>query len=285
MAAVVPDVRGDDPSRGNDLRRLARGSALNVAGSTVAVALNLILPVIITRNLTQDQAGLFFQATALFAILLNVGTLGADTGVLRSLPQALVLHRARDLRRYLVIAIVPAVLFSLVLTGVMLALAGPLSRLVIDDPALAGDFRTVLLVLLPWVPVTVVYAIIMSASRGLDSVRPLVFVEKIGRNALETGAAGTAAILTTSVALIVTAWIAPYVAMLAVIVLWVVRRIHKILARDSSDLGPPTAWRTLGVEFWRFSGPRAVSRFFTIALQRFDILIVGALRGPADAAV
>lgn len=285
MATAVTVARGDADSSRSDLRRLARGSAFNVAGSAVAVALNLVLPVVITRSLAKDEAGLFFQATALFAILVNIGTLGADTGVLRSLPQALVLNRQRDLRRYLVIAVVPAAAFSVLLVGILLATAGPLSRLVMGDSALADDFDTVLVVLSPWVVVGVVYAVVMSASRGLDSVRPLVLVEKVGRNALETGAAATAAALTTSVALIVTAWVAPYAAMLVVIVLWVVRRLRRVAAGDRPDDPPATPWRQLSGEFWRFSAPRAASRFFTIALQRFDILVVGALRGPADAAV
>ncbi len=89
----VPDAPLRPDGHEADLRRLARGSALNLAGSFIAASLNLVLPVIITRSLTQEDAGLFFQATAIFAILINVGTAGADTGVLRSLPQALVLHR------------------------------------------------------------------------------------------------------------------------------------------------------------------------------------------------
>jgi O-antigen/teichoic acid export membrane protein len=183
------------------------------------------------------------------------------------------------------VALGPATAFSLLLTGGFLLLAGPLSRTVTSDPEAARTFHTVLLVLLPWLPVAVVYTITMAASRGLDSVRPLVFVEKIGRNALETGAAGAAAALSTSLALIAVAWVAPYAAMLGVVGVWVLRRTRRLEARDAGELGERVPWRELAGEFWRFSLPRAGSRIFTIALQRFDILVVGALRGPADAAV
>ncbi len=124
----------------------------------------------------------------MFAILINVGTAGADTGVLRSLPRALVLNRRQDLRRYLALAIVPAVVFSVVLAGVLVAGAGALSELVTNDAASAASFRDAVVVLALWIPVAVTYMIAMAASRGLDSMRPLVFIEKIGRNALETGA-------------------------------------------------------------------------------------------------
>ncbi len=195
------------------------------------------------------------------------------------------LHHRHDLRRYLVLAIVPAVAFSLLLTGMLILAAGPMSQLLTDDAASADSFREALVVLAVWIPVAVTYVITMSSTRGLDSVRPLVFVEKIGRNALETGAAGLAATLSTSLALIVTAWVAPYLAMLLVVAAWVLRRLRRVRAKDPDLQAPPRPWRELGSEFWRFSAPRAASRVCVVALQRFDILVVGALRGPADAAV
>ena len=85
--------------RARDLRRLARGSALNLAGSLVAAVLNLVLPVLITRGLAHPNAGVFFQATALFTVLVSVGTIGADTGVVRSLPRAIALGRGRTTSR------------------------------------------------------------------------------------------------------------------------------------------------------------------------------------------
>jgi O-antigen/teichoic acid export membrane protein len=280
-ASGMPRIPGD---RRSDLSQLARGSTANLAGSVVAACLNLVLPVIITRSLAQADAGLFFQATALFTILLNVGTVGADTGVLRALPRALALDRRGDLYRLLTVAVVPALVFSVALSVGLVALAGPLGGLVAGGTGQAGDFEEVLTALAPWVPVAVVYAITMSASRGLGSVRPLVLVEKIGRNALETGAAGIAASVSTSVALVVTAWVAPYAAMLVVVGIWVGARLRRVVARQG-PLGAPSTWRPLATEFWRFSAPRALSRVFTVALQRFDVLVVGALRGPADAAV
>ena len=154
--------------------------------------------------------------------------------------------------------------------------SGPTSRLLTDGSASAAAFQNALVAIAPWVPVAVVYAITMSASRGLGSVRPLVLVEKIGRNLLETVSAGVAAAVTTSIALIVTAWVAPYAAMLIVVAVWVLRRTKRMLANSAERSADPTPWRPLASEFWRFSAPRAVSRVCTVALQRFDILVVAA---------
>jgi len=69
-----------------------------------------------------------------------------------------------------------------------------------------------------------------------------------------------------------------------VVAIWVARRMARARARSEDD-AEPTPWRPLASEFWRFSAPRALSRVFTISLQRFDILVVGALQGPAEAAI
>ena len=79
-----------------------------------------MLPVVITRSLTKQDAGLFFQATAVFTILLNVGT---DRRRHRR-PARRCLGRscstgAVTCARYLVLAIVPAVVFSVVLAGLL----------------------------------------------------------------------------------------------------------------------------------------------------------------------
>ncbi len=271
--------------RGADLRRLARDSSLNLGGSFVAAALNLVLPVVVTRGLATADAGLFFQATALFAILLNLGTLGADTGVLRSIPRARVQDRPGDATRYLVIALVPSVLFACLLGLGLVLVAEPLAGLLSEGEQQREAMRQALRVLAPMLPVAVAYAVVMSTSRGLDSILPLVLGEKIGRTALETGGAALVATLTSSLVLIVLAWVAPYAAMLVVIGVWVVRRLAVVAAAAAETAATTRPWRQLAGEFWRFSAPRAASRVFTVALQRFDVLVVGALRGPEDAAL
>jgi O-antigen/teichoic acid export membrane protein len=277
----------ESAGRKSDLRSLARGSALNLAGSMVAAVLNLALPVIITRGLTREDAGVFFQATALFTILVSVGTIGADTGVLRSLPRAIATGRTEQLMPYLRIGTVLPVVFSAGLAAVGLALAGPISELSSDGNGPAADhFRVAMWILMPVLPVAVAYAVWLAASRGLGSVKPLVFVEKLGRGVLQVTTVGVATALTTSVVLVIVAWLVPYLAATLVIALWIRSMLHRIKRRHHQPRdGAEVPFSALSSEFWRFAAPRAVSRVFSVALQRFDILVVGALRGPAEAAV
>lgn len=300
-AVLVPVMAADagadpvtDPGQGRtdvaarDLHRLARGSSLNLAGSLVAAALNLALPVLITRGLAQADAGVFFQVTALFTILVTVGTVGADTGVLRALPRAIALERPADVRPVLRTAVVVPVGIALVLAVALALLADPVADLAVGGQGAAGTgFSGSVLVLACFLPVAVGYAVGLAASRGLGSVLPLVVVEKLGRTTAQVAAVWVAVAVGTSTVVLVLAWALPYVAALLVVGWWVGRRVRAAEQRAGARRGPDAAAPTAGVirEFWGFAAPRAVSRVFSVALQRFDILVVGALRGPEDAAL
>ena len=288
VAAPAPPAPGPAGGRSQreDLRQLGRGSSLNLAGSAVAALLNLITPIVITRGFPRATAGSFFAATALFYICINIGTAGADTGLLRAIPRARTLGRTREVRSLLRIANGPPLVVSVVLGLVLAAFAPRIAELSVGKAAgQPANFRLFLYVLAAFLPVAVLYVNTVSSSRGFGAIKPLVLVEKVGRPTVQTGLVGLAAVISPSVGLLVVAWSLPYVAGLIVIGL-VVRRLHAaLLARPVDDEGAPRPVREVAREFWGFSGPRAVSRVFNVALQRFDILLVGALRGPADAAV
>ena len=284
-ALTAADAPDDAVQRDQDLEKLARGSSLNLAGSLVAAVLSFVLPIVITRGLAKDDAGAFFAATALFTILINVGSVGADTGLLRSIPRARALDGHADLRTLLRVAVLPPALLAVGMAAALWFLApwvadvgsGP-SRVNTDT---YSDF---LRVLAPGLPIAVVYIVLIAASRGLGPVKPLVLVEKIGRNSAQTGLVWLAQLLAPSATLLVLAWVAPYAAALVVMALWV-RRLMRAARRSGPRGGIRRPTRQISREFWSFAAPRALSRVFSVVLQRFDILLVGALRGLEDAAV
>jgi O-antigen/teichoic acid export membrane protein len=110
-------------------------------------------------------------------------------------------------------------------------------------------------------------------------MRTTVVVERLMRPLLQLGLVLVAVSAGGSAFAVACAWIAPYgIALVAA-------------ARALIQLLPP---RTLArsslvtvdfAVFWRFTLPRAFAGTIQIALQRLDILFVGALRGAAAAAV
>src|SRR5918912_11243 len=97
----------------HDVATVARGSVLNLVGS---------------RGLGARGAGLFLEAVALFTILSNAGELGADTGVVRMIPRLRALGRGQDVRRTLVVALVPVGVLGIAFAAAVYMLAPELAR-------------------------------------------------------------------------------------------------------------------------------------------------------------
>jgi O-antigen/teichoic acid export membrane protein len=72
------------------------------------------------------------------------------------------------------------------------------------------------------------------------------------------------------------AWAAPWLVGIVLVVATLRRRL---------PAARPAAVRSLRGDFWRFAAPRALASVAQLLLQRLDIVLVAALRGPVDAAV
>jgi O-antigen/teichoic acid export membrane protein len=82
---------------------------------------------------------------------------------------------------------------------------------------------------------------------------------------------------------LVLAWLAPYAVACGWAVLALVRQTKRATTRASDQTG--SLRPALAGEFWRFTGPRAIASLSQVALKRLDIVLVAALRSPAEAAV
>lgn len=140
-----------------------------------------------------------------------------------------------------------------------------------------------LYILAAFLPLATAYGLAVSISRGLGSVKPLVYIEKIGCNTLQTALVIAALVVTPSLILTVVAWSAPYAAASVMMGLTVVQLARSSLSTRGSQ--PTRSRRELVREFWSFSAPRAVSRLFAVGLQRFDILLVSGMKGLTAAAI
>jgi O-antigen/teichoic acid export membrane protein len=119
-----------------------------------------------------------------------------------------------------------------------------------------------------------------AATRGLGSARPTVLVERTLRPLLQGIGVMLAAALGASGEVVVFAWVAPYVVVTPVMISWLIR----LLRRENLPVyssGWPRAFRMV----WRFTLPRAFTGIIQVMLQRFDIILVGAILGAPAAAV
>lgn len=266
-----------DPQR---LVGLARGGALSLAGAVVSAGANLVLTVLITHGLSRSRAGEFFAVTSVFLTAEVLCRLGADVGLVYFFARWRALGRVDLLRSGLRSALTWVLTVS-VLVGIALWVwADPIARLVRSGRDGPGVLR-LLAVLLPGV---VAYDLCLGATRGFARMRPTVFIDRIGRPVLQLVLVAVVLALGWRGGVGV-AWSVPYVACVVAGV-FAVRALPwsrpagavPAVIRAGGGLSP-------GREFWTFTGPRAVAGVAQVLLQRLDIILVAALRGPAEAAV
>jgi O-antigen/teichoic acid export membrane protein len=288
------------PAGGTGLARIARGGALNLAGALVSAVASLGLTVVVTHNFSRPVAGAFFIAMSLFLIVEAIANLGAYNGAIYFIARLRVLHADRRIPAIMRATIVP-VLISSVLGAVAVAVfAEPLARLLLDgrsargvDPAAVAASIRALAVALPFAALT---DTLLGAARGYQAMRPTVFIDRIGRSGLQALGVIAAALAGSSV-LLAPAWAIPYVGASVVAVFWLRRimRAHRRALDVSSDAARDHNAADLAADnrhgkpnakgFWRFTGPRSLASIAQIIIQRLDIVLVGIIKGPVDAAI
>jgi O-antigen/teichoic acid export membrane protein len=285
------------------LARVARGGALNLGGALVSAVASLGLTVIVTHSFSRPVAGAFFVAMSLFLIVEAVANLGAYNGVIYFIARFRTLHAERRIPAIMRATIVPVLISSVLGAAAVAVFAGPLARLLLDGRAAQGVSLSAvaaeLRVLAFALPSAALTDTLLGAARGYHKMRPTVVIDRIGRTGLQTLGV-LAAALAGSTVLLAPAWALPYVAASVVAVFWL-RRImkadqHRLSLRDGGDSpeqrhmpdpasGDNRHGKPNAKGFWRFTGPRSLASVAQIVIQRLDIVLVGILKGPVEAAI
>jgi O-antigen/teichoic acid export membrane protein len=286
---------------GADLTKIARGSTLNLVGAALSAAATLGVTVLVTREFSRPVAGAFFTATSLFMIIEILASLGSYNGVIYFLAR---LRTPRQISAMLRVAVVPVIIVSAAAGCALFAFAEPLARDLLGghldpgvDPASVARALRILALTVPFASLLDTYT---GASRGFHDMRPTVIVDRIGRSSIQLVGVAVAA-LTGSAALLAPLWVLPYVPAAVLAWLWFRRIASRRMRRMTASLpaeprtpaGPvaatePARRRPAGARaggFWRFTAPRAMAATAQIVIQRLDIVLVGIIRGPVDAAI
>ncbi len=292
LSAGTPIVREPRPTARRraeaGIGEIARGSTLNLVGAVVVVASTLGLTVLVTREFSPAVAGAFFTATSLFLILESISGLGADTGLVYFIARSRSTGGTHEIRPMLRSAVVPVAIAASVGMAVLIVFAHPLAAALLAGRARGGtsvgavaDALRVLALALPFASLT---DILLGATRGYRDMRPTVAIDRTGRSCLQLVGALIAAV-TGVAALLAPLWALAYVPAAAA-AWWVLRRIRRRSA--SIDEGPEQAGSEQPASpgrFWRFTAPRALAMGAQVIIQRLDIVLVGIMRGPVDAAI
>jgi O-antigen/teichoic acid export membrane protein len=270
---------------GERIDRLARDGLLALVGAGVSAVLNLVLVLVVIHAAGRVTAGVVFAATSLFLIAETAARLGCPTGLMYFLVRARTLDKVGTLRSILRAGLVPVVIGSVLLSMLLLAFGSPLAHWMSKGHADAAVVSIRLLALL--IPIAAISDSLLYATRAFGSMKPLVLVERVGRPVLQVlftlaAIALGAAVGAYAAGWLSFAWALPYAASGTIALVWTYRLVHRAEVRAGIGRGhAPTPW----AEFWRFTTPRAMQSIVQIALQRFGIVLVSAVLGPAHAAV
>jgi O-antigen/teichoic acid export membrane protein len=290
--AEVSQVSRDSPvsAAPTAIDKVARGGFFNLAGSVVSALVTMAFTVVITHGLSQTSAGTFFALSALFNLAFTMACLGVPTGIVYFISRYRAQDRVELLRPTMIAALVPVVTVGLLIGAAGLVLAHPLAEVFIGhDSAAAVDCVRVLSV---FIVAASVNDVLMGSTRGYGVMRPLVFIDRLGRPILELVLIGLVVLVGwRTAAWVGLAWAGPYLPAALVFLLWsrqlgrrTVRRSTAVRGLRPGDL-PPVSWRAQLRPFWRFTLPRTVGSIAQMVLQRADVVLIGAILGPVQAAI
>jgi O-antigen/teichoic acid export membrane protein len=268
------------------LTMLARGGTLNLVGGLAHGGLALLLVVVVTRGFVPEVSGVFFAAMSLFLILGAGSAVGADTGLVRFVPRSLVLGHPDDVVTTVRLALRRVVAISAVV-GIGLVVAAPwVATVMLDDPARRADLVTLLRVFGALLPAAAATDTLLAATRGFGTMRPTVFVDRIARSALQPILVAGVAAAGAGVLALAVSWALPHAFAAAAAAWLLLGSLRRLRSQNApAPAPPPRAAVEIRREFWSFAWPRAIARLFLVALQRLDVVLVAALRSPAEAAI
>lgn len=250
---------------------------------TVGYVLAFALTVVVSRWLRPREAGVFFELIALFMILNNTLELGADTGLTRWISRAEAVGELGDVRRIVLIALAPVVVFGVVASAVVWTVAPELAHVFFHHASAAsaaGDLRFVA----PFIPLSALSACILAGARGFGRMWPYLAIEGVGKPVMRLGLVLGAVAGGWGLFGAVIGWSVPVALGLGIALLILLRVIATETAKKGREPSSRPR-RELAGEFWRFAGPRGFAGVFQVVVTWLDILLVGALLSTYDAGV
>ncbi len=285
VTGAAPATRGEGPQGRQHLAQIARGGAFNLGGAALAAILTFAFTVVVTRSVDRAQAGVFFSLTSAFVIVYTVARLGVPTGLVFFISRYRATGNQDRIKAVIRDAFVPVTALAVGLGAAGVVAAPGLAKLLI------GNRHSGTVLLIRVLACALVFAALtdlgVGATRGFGVMRPLVIVDRVGRPLAQLVLVLIAVGLGARSALgIGVAWAVPFVPSALILLWWANRlrvRAERRTGREASETD--VAGGNGRAAFWRFTAPRSLGSIAQMALQRSDIVLLGALRGPKEAAV
>ena len=279
-ADAGPDAGASAP--GASVGSVARGGALNLAGSVVYGAANFVLLVVLNRVLGTAEAGIVLVAIAIFNIMETVAELGCGTGLVRMLSRDRAMNHEERLRATVIVGVVPVAIAGTLSAALLFAVAEPFARLLADDGQ-TQVVADVLRAMAPFLPFASLHYVVVGATRGFNTMLPQTLIERIGRALTLPLVVAAAVAMGMGPVGVGAMWAATTVVGLGFSARALATRVRK--AEQARGVEPVPPSRPLAREFWSFTAPRAVGQTAEVAVSWIDTVLVGILVSTTAAGI
>lgn len=249
-------------------------SAMALLGAAITMAATFGIARLVSSTEILGDAGVFFLTTTVISIVGTSTAFGTQVGLVYFMPGVLedATPNPRGLCR---VALGPVALASGLSAVAVFALAGVMGDLFGGDQS--ADVSAVLRLLAPTIPAWSLTNGLLGGTRGLGTQTPTTVIQQIGRPLLQiVGLLGVMIFGELTPRSIALAWGIPVV-LAAIASFGSLVALGGLHGAGASPVSSP--------EYWTFVRPNAVSTSLQIALERGDILVIGAILGEVGAAV
>ena len=261
---------------------VARGGAANMVGAVIYGASNFVLLIVLNRVLGVEDAGVVVVAIAIFNLVSTMAGLGSSTGLVRMISRDRATGRADRIPATIRVAMVPVATVG-VASGVLMAFVAPSLADLLADGDRVQPVASILRWMALFLPAATIHTVLIQATRGFDTMRPLVAVERIGRAISLPVVAGLAAAAGLGPSGVGAAWAATNLVALVFSVRAVTWRTRSELRASGRPAMPVDA--ALRREYWSFTAPRAVGQASEVAVNWLDTIVVSAIVSTTAAGV
>ena len=261
--------------------RLARAGSYSLFGSGVGALGALALTVIVGNGLGAYGTGIFFQALGAFTIASQMLRLGTNSTIVKVISEQRAFGRAGEAWRSVLIGAIPVVALATAAAVFMNVYADELAGW-LGSPGEKGNLAELFRDMAPFTVMGALLAVLGTATRMLRGVEAFTVVQNILSPLSRVVIVAAAIFLGWDALGAFRGWLVTIPLWLLVTVVVLARPVALDWKRRREARHP--TWEATR-SFWAFSSLRAVGAAFEAALEWSDVLIVAALRSPAEAGV
>ncbi|WP_233579124.1 lipopolysaccharide biosynthesis protein [Micromonospora sp. BL4] len=259
-----------------EARRSARTGLAGLAGAATNGLFGFLLAVVITRGYGTVGSGAFFAAIGVVTVTAAICTLGAETGLIWTLPRRRA-GRAGDAARVLPVALLPPLVAAVVVAVSGVFAADALAPHLLD--ANSGTDTALIAASFAAVPLVVAMTLLLAVLRCVRPIRAYVGVQSVLVPVARPVLVGAAAVSSGGVLVGMVGWVVP--AAIAILACLVMVTGPLGVGRGAALRPERADWSA----FWRFALPRAASAAIDASAVWVGVLLTSVLAGQADAGV